>query len=78
MWDIGVMFLATLNSFIVPIDIAFEPGYTLNDSYRAMTNGIDVVFLLDMVAISLTTFRDSNGSEVRNHFSIISRYVLSL
>ena len=78
MWDLLVMILAMANSFLAPIDIAFEPEFTKNQQYLWMMNSVDIVFFLDMIIISLTTFTDSHGAEIRDNKKIMLRYVFSL
>ena len=71
------MLLAVVNSFLVPIEMSFEPRFTGKEGYHLFDRSVDIVFLLDMLVTSVTTYWDSQGEEVRSVKKILWRYVLS-
>ena len=60
------MILAIQNSFFVPIEMVFSNSSLDNPLYFVFSLIVDLIFLLDMVVICLTTFRDNKGKEVKD------------
>ena len=55
-WDIFVLLLALQNSFIIPLDLAFEPKFT---SYKGFANFdlfVDIIFVIDMIIMFFTSY----------------------
>ena len=76
-WDILVLFLATLNAFLVPLELVFvdmieEIG---GDWYSAIDGIVDVLFFIDMVIMFMTSFRHRNGNEIWEPKEIAINYV---
>jgi hypothetical protein len=56
-----ILFLALVNAIFVPIDICFKLE-ALNDSrYIFFDNLIDLIFLIDMILMAITSFTSRDG-----------------
>jgi hypothetical protein len=76
-WDWSILVMAIENSFVIPLEVAFEPAFESNLGYQIISNLIDLMFLIDMVLISVTAYIDSKGNQVKDSNLIIKHYVKS-
>jgi len=75
-WDLFIMFLATWNSFMIPIEIAFEPSISENIFFILFNSCIDLVFLLDIFVTFRTTYiKPSTGDEISEPKAIAFQYL---
>jgi hypothetical protein len=71
-----IMFLATWNSFSIPIEIAFEPEIANSPYYIIFNSLIDFVFFLDIIVTFRTTYiRPSTGDEISEPKAIAIQYL---
>jgi hypothetical protein len=61
LWDKFILILAIQNSFIIPIDLAFKPEFTKIPWFKLFDALVDILFVIDMVLMFLTTYLDSKG-----------------
>jgi len=69
--------LALQNSFFVPIELSFEPPFTKLTMYLLLNIIVDLVFFLDMIVMSITTYTDRLGREVKDSHMIFLKYLKS-
>jgi hypothetical protein len=61
LWDKLILVLAIQNSFIIPIDFAFKPEFTKIPNFQIFDAIVDIIFVIDMVLMFLTTYIDNKG-----------------
>ena len=63
-WDYFVMLIATWNAMTLPIELAFEPGFTESPENSFLNGIIDFLFLIDIIVVFRTTIIGDNGEIV--------------
>ena len=66
-----MVMIAIVNSFFVPIEMAFQPGFACGVIYSIFNSWVETLFFIDMVVTSITSYRDSRGVEVKEVKKII-------
>ena len=75
-FDVLILFLAIVNSIMVPLEISFsEVEFFQGTIYIALDLLIDLVFLVDMILMFFTSFRNRFGEEVRDQVQIAINYL---
>lgn len=75
-FDLFVLILAVWNSFIVPVEVAFEPEWMTIWVYLCLEYFIDFVFVVDIVLNFFTSFQHpKTGDNVNNCALICWHYV---
>lgn len=74
-WDIFVMCLAILNSFMIPFEQAFKPEYDKTIVKYVIDLMVDMVFLVDIIISFFTSFRDNKFQEVFEFERIAGNYM---
>lgn len=68
--------LATINSILVPLELSFDEIEWFDGIlYLLIDLAIDLVFLIDMILMFMTSFRNKFGEEVKDQEKIIIHYV---
>jgi hypothetical protein len=62
-WDVFVLILAIINSFMIPMEQAFKPEYDKTIAKIILDNLVDIVFICDIFLSFLTSFRDNQFRE---------------
>lgn len=60
-WDGLITFLAIVNLFIIPLEVAWIPKYSETLSYIVFDYIVDILFLIDIVLNFRTTIMDKYG-----------------
>ena len=76
-WDIFILLLALTNAIAVPVEMAFQPSITQSWIYILFSYLSDVMYLLDMAFMCITSYLDRKGHEILNSNQIILRYISS-
>mgnify|MGYP002629862122 CR=1 FL=1 len=76
-WDKFILILAIQNSFIIPIDLCFQPEFTHARPFVLFDTIVDVIFMFDMLLMFVTSYLDRQGNEVKDTSLIASKYVWS-
>lgn len=76
-WDVLIIVLAVINSYLLPVNIAYglEPVFSESTAYLIFMNGMDICFVIDMALMFFTSFIDIRGSEVFSSQLIASEYL---
>ena len=69
------MVLAVFNCIVIPLEIAFEPGYVNNIFYIILNSLIDFMFFLDIIITFRTTYFDRGGNEIYDPKEISRHYL---
>lgn len=76
-WDKFILILAIQNSFIIPIDLCFQPEFTHGEGFVLFDTIVDLIFMFDMVLMFFTSYLDKRGNEVKDTNMIAAKYVWS-
>jgi len=76
-FDFLIMFFAIVNSFFVPLKVAFEPEFFYSGPVEITNSVIDFVFMCDVIMGFRTIFIDEFGEEISNPWKIAKNYVLT-
>lgn len=60
-WDVFILLLALQNSLLVPIQLAFKPDALDAILYVIFDNLVDILFIVDMAVMFLTSFLNNKG-----------------
>ena len=60
-WDKMILLFAIYNSFTIPLEQAFRPGFLQLQLFQVMDTIIDVLFLLDILLSFFTTYMNKRG-----------------
>lgn len=63
-WDIFILLLALQNSILIPLDFSFKPAFVEFSFYKVFDLMVDLCFLIDMILMCLTSYRDRKGVEI--------------
>lgn len=74
-WDALIVVLALYNSFLIPLQIAFEPKSLSGPFMLTLDLLVDFIFVLDIAVIFRTTFYNSFGEEVADLTKIGLNYL---
>lgn len=74
-WDKFILILAIQNSFIIPIDLAFGPEFTKGFKFKVFDGIVDILFLVDMILMFMTSYQDSRGKEIKDSHTIAANYM---
>ena len=74
-WDKIILILAIQNSFIIPIDLAFGPEFTNGFKFQVFDGIVDILFLVDMILMFMTSYQDSRGKEIKDSHTIAANYM---
>jgi hypothetical protein len=67
--------VAIVNSFIIPIDLAFNPQFLNYTAVVVLDIFIDLIFFVDIILGFFTTYMDKRGKEIKNRGKIALTYV---
>ena len=62
---------------MIPLDLAFEPQALKNIYYIRFDLAVDILFILDIILMFMTSFQDRKGREELDSFVIACRYMSS-
>ena len=65
-WDLFVLLLAFQNSLLIPIDLAFNPEFTRDVGVQIFDNIVDILFIIDMALMFMTSYLNKMGAEIFN------------
>jgi len=75
-WDLFVMFLATFNVFVIPMDVGFNPETFQEFYFKFFNYIIDCFFIIDIVVSFRTTYiNERTGAEVKDVKNIYRYYL---
>lgn len=74
-WDIFVLILAIINSFMIPFEQAFKPEYDNTWTKIVLDSMVDIVFIFDIGLSFITSFRDQKFQECFEFDRIASNYM---
>lgn len=74
-WDVGVLILAVVICFMLPVEIAFEPVFGKTLGWKLFENILEVIFTIDLLMHFNTTFIDEDGNEIGSRMHISIDYV---
>lgn len=77
-WDGFVLGLSLFNAIVVPLELSFEMPFTNSIGYSIIDNIIDVLFIIDMILMFITSYRNIYGEEIRDQGMIAKHYVKSI
>lgn len=77
-WDLFVLILALYNSIMIPLDQAFYPWWRTNAASVGIDVGIDLVFMIDISLMFLTSYIDLKGNEIVESGLIAVNYMQQL
>lgn len=77
-WDLFVLILAIQNSIMIPVDMAFNPGFTDSLPYKIFDNVVDAIFLIDIILMFMTSYMNKQGAESFDSRDIAVKYVKSI
>lgn len=77
-FNLFILFLSIFNALLVPLDLSFEEIPVFSSSYyQIFDNLIDVLFMVDMGLMFITSYRDKFGKEIFKPKLIAKNYVRS-
>eukprot|EP00356_Strombidium_inclinatum_P001853 CAMPEP_0170511220 /NCGR_PEP_ID=MMETSP0208-20121228/66186_1 /TAXON_ID=197538 /ORGANISM="Strombidium inclinatum, Strain S3" /LENGTH=142 /DNA_ID=CAMNT_0010794743 /DNA_START=817 /DNA_END=1242 /DNA_ORIENTATION=- len=53
-----------INSFIIPVELSFEPEELSSVGFLILDNALDVLFFIDIVLMFFTTYLSKQGQEI--------------
>ena len=74
-FDVVILFMAVFNSFVIPIEISFNPKELEHPAYVSVAAIIDLFFILDIVLMFFTSYQDKKGKQIKNSAKIAKRYM---
>ena len=75
-WDLLPILLSFYNAFRIPLDFTFSFWRLENLlTFDIIEIVIDVVFVLDLILMFLTTYQNKRGFEIKSPYKIASNYV---
>jgi hypothetical protein len=70
------MILATTTSVTIPLEIAFEPGFSTSISFEVFSLFVDFLFLVDILINFRCSFINNHGDEITDRKVIAKKYVM--
>lgn len=74
-WDMMILLLATMNTFFVPLNIAFKPPRFQGTAFKVFDVFVDILFLVDIVLMFMTSYVNSYGQQVTDQAEIAINYI---
>lgn len=60
-WDLMILFFATLNTIFVPLMIAFEPPELQTTLFTVFDIIVEIIFIIDIILMFMTSFVNARG-----------------
>lgn len=76
-WDLFIIVLAVLTSFLVPFELTFAKHWTDIVIYQVFSLMVDGFFFLDLICQFFTAYVDKKGKEIKRFSMISKNYILS-
>lgn len=70
-----ILIFATMNTFFVPLNIAFKPPRFQSTGFRVFDVFVDILFLVDIVLMFMTSYVNNFGQQVTDQAEIAINYI---
>lgn len=77
-WQWLILACAIWNSLSIPVAIAFKPSWSLTTQYSILDNGINFIFLVDIIIAFNTIYVSFDGEEVTDRWKIAKKYLTGM